>query len=440
MRNIHLFMPFSRHELWPKLLEAYRPMNVILHPLTFVDEATVECSEKWVQPFVSKMKRHGAFGVPLHNAFIKQFPLVDDDYYCQMADDDMYEPGVFDAIRKIDFPVVIISMKRGHHVPEGVSKERRYPTETLDACPENTEVQFVGGEQVFIKGSVLRTVLYDETNPATADGLMAEHLKTICLIHYEPDLFALFNYYEPGRWDKKEKIEDAPIKQKTNRLISNRLLGIGIPCTFPLVPSSFFYSYALMEKPDHMFLHSDIGEISVLRNDLVEKALAEKCTHLIMMDVDQIYPVNTIAKLLSHRLPVVGCRVHRRYPPFDSLMMKIEKVNETTNCYNSIDDWKEGELIEVDATGGGCLMFSMEVFRKIPYPWFESKAKEGGPGEDFGFCQKLKAVGYKIYVDSSLECGHLTTMVINRKTNLLYRSMKDKQKKKNLEKALKNNE
>jgi len=36
--------------------------------------------------------------------------------------------------------------------------------------------------------------------------------------------------------------------------------------------------------------------------------------------------------------------------------------------------------------------------------------------------------------------GITSTMVINRKTNLLYRSMKDKQKKKNLEKALKNNE
>lgn len=431
MKNIHLFMPFSRHELWPKLLEAYRPMNVILHPLTFVDEATVECSEKWVQPFVSKMKRHGTFGVPLHNAFIKQFPLVDDDYYCQMADDDMYEPGVFDAIRKIDSPVVIISMKRGHHTPEGVSKERRYPTETLYACPENTEVGFVGGEQVFIKGSVLRTALYDETNPATADGLMAEYLKTIYSIHYEPDLFALFNYYEPGRWDKKEKMR-----------VSNMLLGVGIPCTFPFIPSSFFYSYALMEKPNHVFIHADNGPIDTLRNDIVEKALAEKCTHLIVMDVDQIYPVNTIAKLLSHRLPIVGCRVHRRYPPFDSLMLRIEKVNENVNSYISVEDWEEDSLVEVDATGGGCIMYDTSIFRKLPRPWFRFRKQGEGQnvGEDIGFCQDLKAAGYKIYVDSSLECGHLTTMVINRKTNLLYRSMKDKQKKNNLEKALKVNE
>jgi len=120
-------------------------------------------------------------------------------------------------------------------------------------------------------------------------------------------------------------------------------------------------------------------------------------------------------------------------------MLKIKEIDERTNGYESIDDWKENELVEVDATGGGCLMFDMEVFRKIPYPWFEFKKQESTGkiiGEDIGFCQKLKAAGYKIFVDSGLECGHLTTMIVNRKTNLLYRSMKQKQQKQNLEKAI----
>jgi len=28
---------------------------------------------------------------------------------------------------------------------------------------------------------------------------------------------------------------------------------------------------------------------------------------------------------------------------------------------------------------------------------------------------EVKAAGYKIFVDTSLECGHLTTMIVNRK-------------------------
>jgi hypothetical protein len=220
--------------------------------------------------------------------------------------------------------------------------------------------------------------------------------------------------------------------------ISNQKLAIGIPLSWPFVPAPFFRSFNMMEKPDYIYIQTEVGGIDVLRNDIVEKALSEGATHLLLCDVDQIYPVNLVTKLLSHNLPVVGARVHRRYAPFDSLILRKVEIDERTNGYEPIDDWEEGELLECDATGGGCVMYNMEVFRKIPKPWFEFKKQEGGAviGEDILMCQKIKAAGYKIFVDTSLECGHLTTMIVNRKTNLLYRSMKQKQHQQNLEKAI----
>ena len=211
--------------------------------------------------------------------------------------------------------------------------------------------------------------------------------------------------------------------------ISNQHLAIGIPLSFPLVPSSFFRSFIHMERPDFTYLHAENGHIEDLRNNLVEKAMEIKATHLIMMDVDQIYHPQTITRLLSHRLPVVGALVHRRYPPFDSLMLKAVEVDERHNAYVSIDEWKEGELVEVDATGGGCLMFNMEVFRKLPRPWFRVQKNPDGSviGEDVGFCMALKAAGYRIFVDTSVPAGHLATMVVNTATNQLYRAMKEKQ-------------
>ena len=216
-------------------------------------------------------------------------------------------------------------------------------------------------------------------------------------------------------------------------------LAIGVPCSFPQVPASFFHSYALMQKPAHTYIHANNGHIDDLRNNIVERALYEGVTHLIMMDVDQVYPPETIKKLLAHNLPVVGCRVHRRYPPFDSLMMRIEKVDENTNAYISVDDWEDGELVEVDATGGGCVMFNMDVFRALKYPWYETKLQENGNvlGEDIHLCQKIQKAGFKIFVDSSIEVGHLTTMVVNGATNRLYRCAKTEQQKTNIGKALK---
>jgi hypothetical protein len=214
--------------------------------------------------------------------------------------------------------------------------------------------------------------------------------------------------------------------------ITNTRLAIGVPLSFPWVPSSFFHSFIQMEKPDYTYLYEDsTGPIHELRNNLVSKALEVGATKLLMCDIDQVYHPLTVTKLMAHNLPVVGALVHRRYPPFDSLMMKIVDIDKDTKAYASIDDWDDGELIEVDATGTGCIMYDMSVFRKIPKPWFKSEYGPGGIpiGEDFGFCLALKNAGYKIFVDTSIPAGHLTTMIVNTATNKLYRAMKTPQQK-----------
>lgn len=211
--------------------------------------------------------------------------------------------------------------------------------------------------------------------------------------------------------------------------ISNSHLAVGIPCNFPFVPVSFMYSFLHMDRPTFTLLHSDNGPIDTLRNDLVEKALEISATSLIMMDTDMVYHPQTITKLLSHKLPVVGALCFRRYPPFDSIVLRKVNINEQYDSYESVEEWEEGELLECDATGAGCLMFDMEVFRKLPYPWFKFVKQENGAviGEDIGFCQDLKKAGYKIFVDTSVPAGHLTTLCVNQATSRLYRAMKNKE-------------
>jgi len=216
--------------------------------------------------------------------------------------------------------------------------------------------------------------------------------------------------------------------------ISNSSLAIGIPLTFPFVPSSFFYSFLKMERPDFILLNANNGPIDTLRNDLVTKALEVGASHLIMMDTDMVYHPKTITSLLSRRLPIVGALSYRRYPPFDPIMLK-GKPGE----YYGVNEWEEGELVEVDATGAGCMLFEMNVFRKMPPPWFKFRKLNGGDetiGEDIGFCCDLKAAGYRIFVDTAVPSAHMTHMAVNHQTYLLYRSMKIKQHKAALEVAL----
>lgn len=208
--------------------------------------------------------------------------------------------------------------------------------------------------------------------------------------------------------------------------ITNLKLGIGIPHNTYYAPFAFFDSFIAMEKIPFIYLRSSAGNnIAGMRNNIVKAALKNACSHLIMMDTDQIYPHETITRLLEHRLPIVGCKIHRRYPPFDPLMFSGEP-----HKYLNIDDddYEPGALVKVDATGTGCVLFDMRVFQDIPAPWFAEEINpetgEVETGEDFYFCQKAREHGFDIYVDTSLNVGHLSQMIVNEGTHKLYKRVK----------------
>jgi len=207
---IHLITPFSRPENVNLLVEAYRPMNVILHPITFYDELIHFPDEEWIKPYVintlSKDCKAGTIAGYKRNQWIKNNTIVDDDYYVTADDDDMYEAGVFDAIKQMDNDIVIISSKRGDFTPVGVIEARRYPTYTLFAHPDNIKIGSISSQQSFVKGKIFKNHLFEE-DTRCEDGLMAiHHHEDGEQIRYEPDLYALFNYFEPGRWIKPAKV------------------------------------------------------------------------------------------------------------------------------------------------------------------------------------------------------------------------------------------
>lgn len=201
-------------------------------------------------------------------------------------------------------------------------------------------------------------------------------------------------------------------------------LGIGIPCNYDHVPRAFFMGMMTLRKPEFQLILAETGNIDVMRNHIVAEAQQSGCTHLIMMDTDMLYHEDTLIRLMSHELPVVGALCYRRYPPFDPLMFRGKP-----GTYKSIDQWPPNALVEVDATGTGCLMFDMGIFKRMPAPWFQIRFNpDGSPiGEDIGFCADLRDAGHRIFVDTSVPAGHLTTMTITDETYRWYKAVKIRQ-------------
>ena len=202
-------------------------------------------------------------------------------------------------------------------------------------------------------------------------------------------------------------------------------LAIGIPITDEKVYTQFFLSFVRLERPEMCtlvypsakFHASDIGKV---RTNLCEQAIALGCTHILMLDTDQVYhDEDLIQRLLSHNVDIVGGKVHRRYPPFEPIL----NVNR---AHVDDDIIERGGLVEVDATGTGCLLIRLAALEDIEYPWFELSRGDDGRtiGEDIGFCYKAAAAGYKVFVDCSVQIGHLALIQVGETLYNLWKKSK----------------
>lgn len=156
--------------------------------------------------------------------------------------------------------------------------------------------------------------------------------------------------------------------------------------------------------------------IAMARNLLVRDFLATDMEFLWMVDTDIVFIPNTLRRLVEHDLPLVSAL----YYTFKNngkvpAMFTVGDNHE----FPAIMEWDEGELIPADATGAGCLLVHREVFEKIQkdnngqFCWFrETVFDDRDIGEDLSFSTRVRAAGYPIFVDTSVQVAHVKSALL----------------------------
>lgn len=139
---------------------------------------------------------------------------------------------------------------------------------------------------------------------------------------------------------------------------------------------------------------------------------------LLMVDTDMIVPPETISRLVGHNKDIVGGLAFTsswsgRVTP---TLHVIREDEEGKPYLDILWDYPTDSLVQVDGTGGACLMITRTAAMKIweargwdhPMPWFAFGMHNGVRiGEDIAFCLTAGKVGLKIYVDTGLEIPHV---------------------------------
>lgn len=145
------------------------------------------------------------------------------------------------------------------------------------------------------------------------------------------------------------------------------------------------------------------------RRDIVKAMLAQSFSHVLFVDTDQVFPKDTLHRLLAAGKDIVGCNVAVKRIPSCPTARGFDRQPVYT-------DAGQTGLERVWSVGCGVLLVKREVFEKIGLRCFEIKWRDDIQdynGEDWGMLDAAREAGFDIWVDHGLsnEVGHVGDFV-----------------------------
>ena len=200
---------------------------------------------------------------------------------------------------------------------------------------------------------------------------------------------------------------------------------IAIPC-MDMLPVGFVQSLLYMHKGDNPTVYFKPNSLVYdSRNLLSLYAIENGFDNVLWLDSDMLFPPNTLTKLEAYNMDMVtGLYVKRHEPVEPVLYEKIEEPERGSDGklianISAYHDYPRDSFFPVAGCGFGCVLTSTKLLKHVwdeygpaftPYPW---------ASEDISFCHRVNELGYQIYCDSSVSCGHIGQFIYTE--NLLKR-------------------
>lgn len=139
------------------------------------------------------------------------------------------------------------------------------------------------------------------------------------------------------------------------------------------------------------------------RNNMVQSALDDGCTHILFIDADMRFPKDSLLRLLKHNKAIVGVNATTRSEPVKPTAKTLEVKDDHVIWHPVFSKGKNG-IEAIDGIGCGVMLIDAVVFKDLEKPWFYFEQLPQGKilGEDIYFCIKSADIGFKTYVDHEL--------------------------------------
>lgn len=160
-----------------------------------------------------------------------------------------------------------------------------------------------------------------------------------------------------------------------------------------------------------LFIDKRTSNLPRSRQECLEDALMQDCTHALFIDTDQTFPMDTAHRLLRWKKPVVACNIPLKVIPSFPTARARGPSPFGTPIYSNSPSNPVG-IEKVWRVGAGIMMIDLSILEKVEKPWFEIRYSDKNAqfvGEDWYFVKRVEDAGFDVFVDHELSrhIGHV---------------------------------
>lgn len=143
--------------------------------------------------------------------------------------------------------------------------------------------------------------------------------------------------------------------------------------------------------------------VYVARDKLACEAINSDYTHVLWLDSDMVFQPDIYTDLLDTGKDFVTGIYHARRPGHQSC---IFKRCDDLDHLERFEQYPR-ETFEIGGCGFGCVLIKTEILKAVQYNFKTCFLPKAQFGEDIAFCNRARAMGFKIWCEPTVQCGHI---------------------------------
>ena len=148
--------------------------------------------------------------------------------------------------------------------------------------------------------------------------------------------------------------------------------------------------------------------VYLARERIAHKAINEKYTHVLWLDSDMVFSDDILEDLQFCGKDFVTGVYHARRKGYASCIFKCIDLKKGIERFEEYPK----EPFQIEGCGFGCVLTSVDMLSQVCLTFGTCFTPLPSLGEDIAFCRRALDLGFKLWCEPTVVCGHIGHITI----------------------------